>query len=115
MRLCQAFIEELNRLTVLLESLHGLRQLGFELADDTHLRLNFVLSHSQVSLSLLLFLLNGFSILFSLLHLFLKLLDLLLFVFFLPLQLLFVLLFLVKLFLLLTKLLFQALLILTQQ
>ena len=110
----QTLVQHFNRLAVLLERVHGLGQFQFELADDAHLRLNFLLGDSEVILSFLFLLFNRFCILSCLLNFFLQLLNFLLFIFLFAFQLLFVLLFLIELFLLLIEVALESLLILAQ-
>lgn len=112
--LCQTLIQHFNRLAVLLERVHGLGQFQFELADDAHLRLNFLLSNSEVILSFLFLLFNRFCILSCLLNFFLQLLNFLLFILLFTFQLLFIFLFLFELFLFLIEVALESLLILAQ-
>ena len=112
--LCQALIQHFNRLAVLLERVHGLGQFQFELADDAHLRLNFLLSNSEVILSFLFLLLNRFCFLSCLFNFFLQLLNFLLFILLFTFQLLFIFLFLFELFLFLIEVALESLLVLAQ-
>ena len=67
----QTLVQHFNRLAVLLERVHGLSQFQFELADDAHLRLNFLLGDSEVILCFLFLLFDRFCILSCLLNFFL--------------------------------------------
>ena len=110
----QTLVQHFNRLTVLFERVHGLGQFQFELADDAHLRLNFLLGDSEVILSFLFLLFDRFCILSCLLNFFLQLLNFLLFILLFAFQLFFIFLFLIELFLLLIEVALESLLILAQ-
>lgn len=110
----QTLVQHFYRLAVLLERVHGLGKFQLELADDAHLRLDFLLGDSEVILCFLFLLFDRFCFLSCLLNFFLQLLNFLLFIFLFAFQLLFVLLFLIELFLLLIEVALESLLILAQ-